>query len=79
MTGVSMIILTLLVGLLAGLLTGALFSSRLFKQQIAGELLPMLSRMRGQLNTIEAEVGYMVNFRYPEPSARLSPAPQHRD
>lgn len=72
-----MIVLTLLVGLLLGMLGGALVSIRLVKQQITGELLPTLGQMRGQLNTIEAEVGYMVNSRYAELNARLSPAPQH--
>ena len=72
-----MIVLTLLVGLLVGLLGGALISIRFVKQQVTGELLPTLSRMHGQLNTIEAEVGYMVNSRYAELNARLSPEPRH--
>lgn len=75
-----MIVLTLLIGLLCGLLGGALMSIRLVRQQVTGELLPTLSRMRGQLNTIEAEVGYMVNARYAELNARLLPEPrQHSD
>jgi hypothetical protein len=77
MTGVNMIVLTLLVGLLFGLLGGALISIRLVRQQVTGELLPTLSRMQGQLNTIEAEVGYMVNSRYAELNARLLPEPRH--
>jgi hypothetical protein len=77
MTGASMIVLTLLVGLLLGMLGGAVISIRLVKQQITGELLPTLGQMRGQLNTIEAEVGYMVNSRYAELNARLSAVPQH--
>jgi hypothetical protein len=72
-----MIVLTLLVGLLFGLLGGALMSIRLVKQQITGELLPTLSRMHGQLNTIEAEVGYMVNSRYAELNSRLLPESGH--
>jgi uncharacterized protein YneF (UPF0154 family) len=70
-----MIVLTLLVGLLVGLLGGALVSIRLVRQQVSGDLLPAISRMQGQLNTIEAEVGYMVNSRYAELNARLSPVP----
>lgn len=76
MTGVIMIVLTLLIGLLFGLLGGALVSIRLVRQQVTGDLLPALSRMQGQLNTIEAEVGYMVNSRYAELNARLAPVPR---
>jgi hypothetical protein len=79
MTGVIMIVLTLLLGLLFGLLGGALVSIRFVKQQVSGDLLPTLSRMQGQLNTIEAEVGYMVNSRYAELSARLAPEPRQRN
>jgi hypothetical protein len=71
-----MIFLTLLLGLLCGLLGGALVSIRFVRQQVARDLLPTLSRMQGQLNTIEAEVGYMVNSRYAELNARLSPEPR---
>jgi hypothetical protein len=71
-----MIVLTLLIGLLAGLLGGALVSIRLVRQHIARDLLPTLGRMQGQLNTIEAEVGYMVNSRYAELNARLSLEPR---
>jgi hypothetical protein len=76
MTGVIMIVLILLVGLLLGLLGGALVSIRFVKQQVTGDLLPTLGRMQGQLNTIEAEVGYMVNSRYAEISTRLLPEPR---
>ena len=74
-----MIVLILLVGLLLGLLGGALISNRFVRQQVTGDLLPALSRMQGQLNTIEAEVGYMVNSRYAELNARLSPEPTQHD
>jgi MFS superfamily sulfate permease-like transporter len=73
MTGVVMVVLTVFLGLLLGLLGGALLSIRMVKQQVSADLLPTLSRMQGQLNTIEAEVGYMVNSRYAELSARLTP------
>ena len=65
-----MIVLTLLVGLLFGLLGGALVTIRFIRQQVTGELLPTLGQLRGQLSTIEAEVGYMVNSRYAELSQR---------
>ena len=71
-----MIFLTLLLGLLCGLLGGALVSIRFVRQQVARDLLPTLGRMQGQLNTIEAEVGYMVNSRYAELNARLAPEPR---
>jgi hypothetical protein len=79
MTGVIMIVLILLVGLLLGLLGGALVSIRFVKQQVTGDLLPTLGRMQGQLNTIEAEVGYMVNSRYAELNARLLPEPRQHN
>jgi hypothetical protein len=74
-----MVVLTLLVGLLLGMLGGALVSIRMVRQQVSQDLLPTLSRMQGQLNTIEAEVGYMVNSRYAELNARLSPEPPQRN
>jgi hypothetical protein len=73
MAGAIMIVLTLLLGLLFGLLGGALICIRFVRQQVARDLLPTLSRMQGQLNTIEAEVGYMVSSRYAELNARLVP------
>jgi hypothetical protein len=73
MTGVIMIVLIFLVGSLFGLLCGALVSIRFVRQEVSGDLLPKLKQMQGQLNTIEAEVGYMVNSRYAELNARLSP------
>jgi hypothetical protein len=41
--------------------------------------MPKLKQMQGQLNTIEAEVGYMVNSRYAELNARLSPETRSPD
>jgi uncharacterized membrane protein len=74
-----MIFLIFLVGSLFGLLGGALVSIRFVRQQVTGDLLPRLSRIHGQLNTIEAEVGYMVNTRYAELNARLPQHPQQHD
>jgi hypothetical protein len=74
-----MFFLIFIVGSLFGLLGGALVSIRFIRQQVTGDLLPGLSRIQGQLNTIEAEVGYMVNSRYAELNARLSQNPRQHD
>jgi hypothetical protein len=64
------IILIFLVGSLLGLLLGALISIRFVRQGVTEDLNPKLSRMQGQLNTIEAELAYMVSARYAELNGR---------
>lgn len=70
-----MIFLIFIVGSLFGLLGGALVSMRFIRRGVAEDLLPRISGMQGQLNTIEAEVGYLVNSRYAELNARLPENP----
>jgi hypothetical protein len=72
-----MIFLASLVALLFGVWIGTLLRGRYIRQGVIDDLSPKLSRMQGQLNTIEAEVGYMVNSRYAELNARLLPEPRH--
>ncbi len=75
-----MIFMVSLVTLLFGIWIGTLLRGRYIRQGVVDDLNPKLSRMQGQLNTIEAEVGYMVNSRYAELNARLSPeSRQHSD
>jgi hypothetical protein len=65
-----MIFLVSLVALLLGVLIGTLLRARYIRQGVIDDLGPKLSRMQGQLNTIEAELAYMVSARYAEVSAR---------
>jgi hypothetical protein len=74
-----MIFLVFLVGSLLGVCIGALLCVRYVRQGVTEDLSPKLSRMQGQLNTIEAELAYMVSARYVELNARLSPEPQQRN
>ena len=68
-----MIFVGFLVGSLLGLCLGALLCVRYVRQGISEDLNPKLSRMQGQLNTIEAELAYMVSARY----AELNGQPPH--
>jgi hypothetical protein len=73
-----MIFMVSLVALLLGVGIGTLLRGRYIRQGVIDDLNPKLSRMQGQLNTIEAELAYMVNARYAELNARLSAEPpQH--
>ena len=65
-----MIFLVFLVGSLLGLCLGALVCIRYVRQGVSEDLNPKLSRMQGQLNTIEAELAYMVSARYAELNGR---------
>ncbi len=65
-----MIFLVFIVGSLLGLCLGALLCVRYVRQGITEDLNPKLSRMQGQLNTIEAELAYMVSARYAELNGR---------
>ena len=65
-----MIFLVSLVALLLGVLIGTLLRARYIRQGVIDDLSPKLSRMQGQLNTIEAELAYMVSARYAEVNAR---------
>ena len=65
-----MIFLVFLVGSLLGLCLGALVCVRYVRQGVSEDLNPKLSRMQGQLNTIEAELAYMVSARYAELNGR---------
>jgi uncharacterized membrane-anchored protein YhcB (DUF1043 family) len=79
MTGVVMTALILLVGLLIGLLGGALISIRFVRQEVMGNLGPQLQQMRGQLNSIEAEITYLASSRYAEITAQLSHDPRRQN
>jgi hypothetical protein len=61
-----MIFLVSLVALLLGVWIGTLLRVRYIRQGVIDDLNPKLSRMQGQLNTIEAELAYMVSARYAE-------------
>jgi hypothetical protein len=74
-----MIFLVFLVGSLLGVCIGALLCVRYVRQGVTEDLNPKLGRMQGQLNTIEAELAYMVSARYVELNARLSPEPQRQN
>jgi hypothetical protein len=65
-----MIFLVFLVGSLLGVCIGALLCVRFVRQGVTEDLNPKLSRMQGQLNTIEAELAYMVSARYAELNGR---------
>lgn len=65
-----MIFLVFLVGSLLGLCLGALLCVRYVRQGVSEDLNLKLSRMQGQLNTIEAELAYMVSARYAELNGR---------
>jgi hypothetical protein len=71
-----MIFLVFLLGSLLGLCFGALVCIRLVRQGVTEDLNPKLSRMQGQLNTIEAELAYMVSARYAEISGRPPHTPR---
>jgi hypothetical protein len=71
-----MIFLVSLVTLLLGVCIGTLLRGRYIRQGVIDDLNPKLSRMQGQLNTIEAELAYMVSARYAELSPRPLPEPQ---
>jgi hypothetical protein len=73
-----MIFLVFLVGSLLGLCLGALVCVRFVRQGVTEDLNPKLSRMQGQLNTIEAELAYMVSARYAELNGRPPYVP-HQD
>jgi hypothetical protein len=65
-----MIFLVFLVGSLLGLCLGALLCVRYVRHGISEDLNLKLGRMQGQLNTIEAELAYMVSARYAELNGR---------
>jgi hypothetical protein len=71
-----MIFLVFLASLLLGVCIGALLRARYIRQGVVDDLDQRLSRMQGQLNSIEAELAYMVSARYAELSARPLPAPR---
>lgn len=71
-----MIFLVFLVALLLGVWIGTLLRGRYVRQGVVDDLDPRLSRMQGQLNTIEAELAYMVSARYAELNARPLPEPR---
>jgi hypothetical protein len=67
-----MIVLIFLVGSLFGALLGALLCVRYVRQEVTGDLGPKLRQIQGQLNTIEAELTYVVSTRYAELNAQMS-------
>jgi len=71
-----MIVLIFLVGSLFGTLVGALLCVRFVRQEVTGDLSPKLRQIQGQLNTIEAELTYVVSSRYAEFNAQLSNDPR---
>jgi hypothetical protein len=74
-----MIVLIFLVGSLLGVLLGSLLCIRFIRQEVTGDLGPKLRQIQGQLNTIEAELTYMVSARYAELTAQMSQDPRRRD
>jgi len=74
-----MIFLVSLVALLLGVCIGTLLRGRYIRQGVIDELAPKLSRMQGQLNTIEAELAYMVSARYSELNPRPLLEPRQYD
>ncbi len=74
-----MIFLVFLVGSLLGLCFGALLCVRYVRQGVSEDLSPKLGRMQGQLNTIEAELAYMVSARYAELNGRPPYVPHQDD
>jgi hypothetical protein len=74
-----MIFLVSLVALLLGVWIGSLLRGRYIRQGVVDDLSPKLSRMQGQLNTIEAELAYMVSARYAELNGRPFPEPRQHD
>ena len=74
-----MIFLVSLVGLLLGVCIGTLLRARYIRQGVIDELAPKLSRMQGQLNTIEAELAYMVSARHAEINVRPLPEPRQHE
>jgi hypothetical protein len=74
-----MIFLVFLGSLLLGVGIGALLRSRYIRQGVVDDLAPRLSRMQGQLNSIEAELAYMVSARYAELNVRPLPKPQQHN
>jgi hypothetical protein len=74
-----MIFLVSLVALLLGVCIGTLLRGRYIRQGVIDDLNPKLSRMQGQLNTIEAELAYMVSARYTEFNDRSLPKPREHD
>jgi hypothetical protein len=71
-----MIFLVSLVTLLFGVWIGTLLRVRYIRQGVTDDLNPKLSRMQGQLNTIEAELAYMVSARHAELNVRPLPEPR---
>jgi hypothetical protein len=71
-----MTFLVFLVGSLLGLCLGALLCVRFVQHGVSEDLNPKLSRMLGHLNTIEAELAYMVSARYTELNGRRPPDPR---
>ena len=67
-----MIVLIFLVGSLFGALLGALLCVRYVRQEVTGDLGPKLRQIQGQLNTIEAELTYVVSARYAELNVQMS-------
>jgi uncharacterized membrane-anchored protein YhcB (DUF1043 family) len=65
-----MIFLASLVTLVFGVWIGTVLRARYIRQGVIDDLNPKLSRMQGQLNTIEAELAYMVSARHAELSTR---------
>ena len=67
-----MVVLIFLFGSLFGVLLGALMCIRFVRQEVTGDLGPKLRQIQGQLNTIEADLTYVVSTRYAELNAQLS-------
>ena len=71
-----MIVLIFLVGSQSGLLLGALLCIRFVRQGVTGDLGPKLRQIEAQLDTIGAELSYVVSSRYVEPNPRPLPDPR---
>jgi hypothetical protein len=71
-----MIVLIFLVGSQSGLLLGALLCIRFVRQGVTGDLGPKLRQIEAQLETIGAELSYMVSSRYAELNPQPLPDPR---
>jgi len=71
-----MIVRIFLVGSQSGLLLGALLCIRFVRQGVTGDLGPKLRQIEAQLDTIGAELSYVVGSRYAELNAQPLPDQQ---
>lgn len=64
--------LIFLVGILLGALVGAMLCVRYLRQEFAGNIGPQLRRIKGQLDTLEAELNLVLETRRAEMTTRVT-------